>query len=383
MNPINDLQTSSRLSSIFNPDETSGWKKLLSSLPSLLSGTVPTFGGDYNPVMNMQGQDDPSLDTDRIMSELYQPENRMQNMFNDMIANMPQRNENPSFLRKMGGALYGLGFEDPISAQDQFIQRPFHEKMSDFVNRGKVVGDAAANERAANINQRQFAHQAAQNAVANRRADITERYNEGRLATADERARTYQQNADTNRMRAESSTALARELANGGTIQFGDDGEAYLLTKTGQLRPIPVDLFSPQELEELRQKGQIAAITAQGAQTRETKTTAPALNPNSAAGRPPSATQENAAVQGRALRAFSQNPEWQRYMNIDPITGRFLGTKMPSNGDRNTFDQINEFIFGPSAASMSSRAPNPNRRPIPGIPGGEAELRDGKWIRVK
>lgn len=41
----------------------------------------------------------------------------------------------------------------------------------------------------------------------------------------------------------------------------------------------------------------------------------------------------------------------------------------------------------PAAASRGmlapSTAPAPERRPIPGVPGGEAELRDGRWIRVK
>jgi len=114
-------------------------------------------------------------DVTQRLQQLYQPESSAQNRYNQLLQQFPQR-EKPGKLRQIGAALAGLsavgpgnytesgqavGFRsDPIKqmqVQDQFLNRPYYQKMDDFTARLKPTAEAADIEARSNTGKRQFA----------------------------------------------------------------------------------------------------------------------------------------------------------------------------------------------------------------------------------
>lgn len=84
------------------------------------------------------------------------------------------------------------------------------------------------------------------------------------------------------------------------------------------------------------------------------------------------------------LLAYVQDPQTQAdhpALSVDKAV-KFLQTSArggakPSNVDADATKVVEE------TSRDNRQAPSPEQRPIPGIPGGVAELRNGKWIRVQ
>src|SRR5262245_55669250 len=91
------LQTISRLASIF------GQPNAQATTPPF----VPIQKGRYQPPPLLPSIDQDQFDMGKRWQELYQPEMTMQNRYNSLISNYPER-EQPSVLRRIGAAIYGM-----------------------------------------------------------------------------------------------------------------------------------------------------------------------------------------------------------------------------------------------------------------------------------
>jgi len=147
---------------------------------------IPMLGGTPEPEDNITS----------LMNQLYNPQMGMQNQYNELIQNYPQR-EQPSGWRRFGAALYGMGREDPLKAADQFNNYHYYQNLSDWNNQAKNLQMAADNERAQNINERQIAYQTAGRTLEERRIKETERKN---LETEDLKRKTEDRRAQSARI---------------------------------------------------------------------------------------------------------------------------------------------------------------------------------------
>lgn len=77
------------------------------------------------------------------------------------------------------------------------------------------------------------------------------------------------------------------------------------------------------------------------------------------------------------LAGKSLQSDWDEKVLHDMVALAKANVKIRQNSIRNTG------VAGASAANPYAPTAPPERKPIPGIPGAEAELRDGKWVRVK
>lgn len=158
-----------------------------------LASMAPSFNIQAPPRLNMPlvnmnmlgGAPEPEDNITSLMNQLYNPQFGMQNQYNDLIGNYPERG-NPSVMRRIGAALYGMGREDPLKAADQFTNYHYYQNLGDWNNKAKNLQMAADNERAQNINERQIAYQTAGRTLEERKIKEGERKN---LATEADRTR--------------------------------------------------------------------------------------------------------------------------------------------------------------------------------------------------
>jgi hypothetical protein len=124
-----------------------------------------------------------------LLAQLYKPENKMSDLYQSALQQMPQREE-PSKMRKIGAAIAGLGagvhpsayshgaalgFESTPgaqqAAQEEFAYRPYNRKMADFKTKTDVLAKGANEEEKSNINKRALALGEASRITSARRAE--------------------------------------------------------------------------------------------------------------------------------------------------------------------------------------------------------------------
>lgn len=146
--------------------------------PNIATGGMPF------PAMNM-APDEPSYEQEvnSLMSTMYKPETMARDRVNSLIANMPQRPDNISGLRKLGSLIVGMS-QGP-EAQEKLTFAPYYREMADWKAAIDPAMKAADLERYGNANERQLAFQNASIGVANRRAKVAEDAEKRRLTKAE------------------------------------------------------------------------------------------------------------------------------------------------------------------------------------------------------
>jgi hypothetical protein len=234
--------------------------------PSQMMGNTPE--SDIGMTGRMQGQfggniNSPEMPMQRSRIESsYSPETRYQDMYEQILGSMPQR-EDPSIWRRLGAIFAGNPQE-----QEAFKYAPFNRKMQDWENRREAIEPGLTAERYSNANERQVRSSEMQNEAANRRITVQEedlkrkeREGEVKAEQRNEEIKIRKQRADTYQYRTENPNKIIKEDDKGNLIGVDpQSGEVeYLLDSDGD--PIKSINLTPEQ----RHNNRMKEIAAQGA----------------------------------------------------------------------------------------------------------------------
>lgn len=340
-----------------------------------------------SPTYPTEGMINPSppeedYDVNRRMSELYQPESRSSDFFDRLLQNYPER-QSPSKLRRIGAAMMSLGpagYEGGRKA----LQQPFYDELEDWRNRIEPAGQAATNERMANINLRTLANQITSQELRDKSIDrqierdrILREQGAERIGQGEQRIGQSEQRI----RQGEQRLKIAQEVAKGGRFTVERGGQAFMVYRDGSKAPVDVDMLGPEELENLRQEHALERIEA-GGEVRErtqrdrirteviedpdnpgkrilvnvnqdTGEVTPArfdrktVTPSVRA--PEAETQQTAGIANRARQVKLSKPEWAKFIKMKGnvferiVTPGFLGPT------KEMYDQIYQAIYGSSS----------------------------------
>lgn len=225
---------------------------------NLLTDMPQPQGGIQNVSGGVNTQTDPSMPP----AQTFQPVHVAQDKYRDLLNAAPDRaiDDKPSVLRRIGGAIVGLG--NGGEAGSNFTHEKFNNDMTDFSNKAKILGTAAGEEDKSNVTDRIAFDNDAKRSLDASKADDLRAKNEASLKIAQSKADTAAANAQTWQKRA----GTYAEMAKGGTLQFDKAGNGQMVYKDGSVKPVDLSHFTPEELAEF--KG------AQDRKTAEVKSTA-------------------------------------------------------------------------------------------------------------
>ncbi len=255
-----DWQTALRLASIFGTQNPQNQD---------MFAPTPTFGGSYNPGQagNMGGvptgvpvtpgfnPNEPHPVSQTIMDrmkDMYKPQTTSIDKFNDMITKYPTMPQ-PGKLRKIGavglaslGDLYGPKGSGGTAFSEMMGYGKYGRDIADWEKQVKPLEQAANIERQGNVNERQFAYQAAATQLREEAQAEKERKNDVDAKIKQQRADVYSLKANQGNMKFDFS---------GPTVKVADP-------RTGKVSDtgIPTGHFSDAEKMSLGQENEMARI---------------------------------------------------------------------------------------------------------------------------
>ena len=308
---------------------------LFNRLASIFGGGMPTFPGSYqtppfNPSSSPiapnfptdinfgmgQQQEDEEDWIGRRIAELYQPQNTMQQIVQQMFANMPQRTE-PGRWRKIGAAIAGMGTENPYESAQTMAYGPYNMQMKDWEARLDPAMKGAQLEAGYNQNARIMAEQTLQRELQRRRDIETERKNR---ASEELRARsetTREKRAAVYAFKAQNPNWEFKTQADGSIVAINPQDPTRSINTGIQSNELSdadkLALQLDMRLKVAERQGQIAKenIAATAAEARTTKATPPGRAPA-----PESAIERMRARSDRAQQARIEHPEWAKFIGI-------------------------------------------------------------------
>jgi hypothetical protein len=152
--------------------------------------------GDFNPAqvdfgppkpiqpMSVRPQGDPTLDFQAVMdmiNKTYTPATRAGNRFNELLDNVPERQE-PNFMSRLAGAGAYLGNKSRgipggYEAQEKAMYAPYYREMMDWTAKTTPFSQASQQETTANSVERQLASSVATSAAQFARQQSTDAKN--------------------------------------------------------------------------------------------------------------------------------------------------------------------------------------------------------------
>lgn len=246
---LNDFLQRLRMQSIFNP------------------ATPPTYQGSYNtsfaPLAAEPPDDTEEYDPAKRMTELYHPETKNIDAFNQLASQYPTMAQ-PGKLRKIGSvALATLGdyFGPQGSGKMAFNEMmgfgPHDRAVADWKNKLAPLEDAANYERNMNSQNRMFAT-----------STVTSEQRQSKDAAAaknaEKKTAISQQLADIQKFKAENPN-LKIVAPKGGNIQAIDPRTGQVVRDLGS-----AGTLTDEQRIGLEQKGAIEKIEKQGEETRAT-----------------------------------------------------------------------------------------------------------------
>jgi len=346
---------------------------LFNRLASIFGGGMPTFPGSYQtPPFNPSSSPiAPSFPTDinfemgqqqeneedwvaRRIAELYQPQNRMQQIVEQMLQNVPQRTE-PGRWRKIGAAIAGMGTENPYESAQTMAYGPYNMQMQDWGARLDPALKGAQLEMGANQNARIMAEQTLQRELQRRRDLVNE---QKILKDQELRGR-----AETTR---EKRAAVYAFKASNPNWQFKTqaDGSIVAINPQDPTRSINTGIQSNElsdadklalqldmRLQVAEKQGQIARqnIAATGAEARVTKAT-----PSARAPAPESAIERMRARSDRAQQARIEHPEWAKFIGIGSNNEVVIMPPGRNGPTAAVYKQIEQYMSGTGGGISST-----------------------------
>ncbi len=234
-------------------------------------GSAPMQMPEYPAAQNAT----PDESIEAKFKRLYPEEHQNIDRLNSMIDNAPERN-NPGLARKIfAGFAQGLG--GGPRAREDVLYHPYNNQMADWQAKMKPVEAAANLERQNNANMRMVANQIlSQEGSESRlqrqidRDKVLADQGGQRIQQGQQRVEQGQQRVEQGQERvdiAQGQLDLQKELANGGVLHVDDKGDAYLITRKGDKKPVDANYLSAEQKSALRIK---EAEAGAGARARAT-----------------------------------------------------------------------------------------------------------------
>jgi hypothetical protein len=217
----------------------------------------------------------------------YQPERQASDMFMKHIQEMPQRQQYPpSGLRQVGSVIAGLGAgvrplgiaggspigfqgspKEAMEVSNAYRDLPLNRARSDWEVVNKPLEMAATNEKNYNLGQRQLLLGESSRMIQQQRADTYA----DRVRQIEQENLSKDEKRKADAKRDQDRVQIYRDISKGGTLQFGDDGRAYMVYKDGTKKEIDASLVSPEDMENLREKNRekLEGVREKGRETLE------------------------------------------------------------------------------------------------------------------
>lgn len=297
-------------------------------------------------------------------SKRFEPNTQAFDLLSQELSRMPQRNENPSIWRTIGGELIGMGAGlkplgivggQPIGASfdpkmaresaDQFIQKPYYDTMADIDKKVKMYEPMVESERSQNTINRQLFDAEENRKLARKTQERLEAKDEESARATGVREQQNERKLDTQNRLAEARVFAINNpdmkpiVAENGEIVFVNPKEPNKQVKTGI---IGQDL-SDVEKAELEHSNRMKEIEARKNASIEVKRVPSAGTGTGEDGM--SATQRTADIQNKIKQAYETHPEWRAYMRINPNTNKYEIIP-PKNSDMAILNKVSKFVYG-------------------------------------
>lgn len=222
-----------------------------------LSSLVPYSGnspdGDSLPANDEEAK--------KKQNNSFTPSTVAQQRLNDLMQQMPEYQQ-PSLFTKIIAGMMGAS-SGPQTAMN-YLNQPYQREMEGWKNQVGVAENAARDENTTNQIGRQLAYNQSQTQDREQKRQNDLAIAGQKASVAETRARTYQQNADTNKAKLD----IMRASAQGHQIEFQKDGTAIIVHNDGTSVPVtgidgttPV-LFTPQDMQQMKDDAAMARTQA-------------------------------------------------------------------------------------------------------------------------
>lgn len=274
------------------------------------------------------------------------------NRFLTSIGEMPTRESAPpSGLRKVMTGLVGA-FQGPEYG-NQFLNRPYTEKLGDWAVKNRGLYQAAELERLGNAQQLNDEYRDAM--IGARYADINQREQ-----AANQRAETANKNAETNRMRVEAAIALnnyKRDNPDWDIVKVEGGNYHAFNPKTKEMKDLGIKTGTLTEKDEIdmRIAGAIKAAMAPRTVYTSGNTTTTTITPGTDAAEKPA--EEKVRLFTEAQKYYNQNPKDQKYINLDEGTNEF---RLTDNAPDDVVEAFNAFVYKRQPTDISLEGPPKN-----------------------
>ena len=302
--------------------------------------------GSFEPTTTRPGATDKGLTSSRIedlvkmVNQVYTPETRAGNRFNDLLDNAPERNK-PGLMRALvaGTTAFGANAKgmDIQNISDRVMYAPYIRDMAEWKEKATPYQQAAQLENTANSNERTLAGNLVNNWTTGERNAETARYNEGKLAESTRAAQAREEiqrgrNAILSAQGVKFETRGKNVIATYPPTAEYPDGRVI---DTG----VPTTAFSPFELANLnngsrerinaatntaagqRNDATNASREAQGAAANTSREAAARTRAEAVTGRTPATmtpAQEKQDMINRQQKVYNDNPKWQEFFDLNP-----------------------------------------------------------------
>lgn len=342
------------------------WEMIRRNLPTIPGSVAPNAPSPY---MNLEQPDMTSMTP-------FEPRMGAFNQMQDMIGAMPQRDQNPSLMRRIGAGIVGFGAGikpqavvggQPIGASfdveasnlgtDQFLNRKYYNEMSDWGAKFKALdplvraeGDINQNNRILydasldrNLRTRTIERQEDRDAQLAKKENETlelNRVKEDRLRKVAE-ARTFRlQNPDWKpAVDKNGNLYYVNPINPTETVDTGIDQAA----KLSDLEKINLGYNNAVRLEEIRQENRLDLAETRGEIQKEVKET-PSASSTISREELPTQTRTRKVVRAEELKR--SKPEYSKWINVK---GNVVNITKPAT-PRSIFGVPAGTVSGPTQA---------------------------------
>lgn len=297
-----------------------------------MSNPRPTsiFGGGIQPPQPMDEIPRPNAGGDDIVSrmrEIYTPETRATDRFNQLLDERPERNK-PGMLRKIA-SIAAAGLSGRPENVDKLMFAPYHRKMADWESQIEPSYKAATIERQSNVNERTVAMQTI-SAQLREDAQRAKEMNDTRRADiAQQRADVYEYKARNPNLRIDFSGPEVIAIdpqtgqrapitdTNGKPVLTGNMSEADKLAfqRETTMKSIGARGAESRRTQEEGHEQELEEIEARGSEARRTRQT-PTAASTASGNKPELPTQTRVRQFNAARELYNSRPELRPFIKL-------------------------------------------------------------------
>jgi hypothetical protein len=299
-------------------------------------------GGNFGPITtkpndtNKGGVTSTRIeDLVKMTNQVYTPQTRAGDRYNDLLDNMPERNK-PGLLRALtaGATAFGANAKgmDIQNISDRVMYSPYIRDMAEWKEKTGPYQQAAQLENTSNANERQLAGNLVNNWTTGERNAETARYNDDRNRIAESRAQSERIRAQAYALKQQQWTIkfdgdrmIGFNPQNPGVpVDLGpssgmDERDKLILMGTNQMNVVNANNTAAAARTDANNVAAQARVETAGKNAVTTKQTVPGANPATA--KPPaqlSPTQQKQEMINRQQQVYNENPKWQEFFDLNP-----------------------------------------------------------------